>query len=171
MSDVDLHKLEAEVFGASLSQSLLEIPAVVHWADSIVASEPEPDPTILAVSVDARGSRFDRLDAIDTLSRVSGEATQGEITNAFLGVLYILLDRNSLLAARVANTLLNVAGGLEPVRTPAGATIALTEKETRDLYWDTERELSALDSDDWHRPLMDFLLPFARYAERLQVPG
>jgi hypothetical protein len=171
MARPDLHKLEAEVFGAALSQGLLGISSVVRWADSIVANEPEPDPTILAVSVDSLGSRFDRLDALESLSRVSGQATVADVTNAFLGLLYILLDRDRSLSTKFSTLIYGIMNGIEPVQTPGGLTLEAPDEEAYDVYQNIDRELSATDLEEWYPLLLNFLLRYAAYAKPLHVPA
>ena len=167
-----IEKVNAEILGAALSEDLLEVRDVVRWADRIVAAEAEPDPTILAISVEALGSRFDRLDAIDTLSRVSGETNVTEVTNAFMGLLWNMLNRDTNLASKISGPLYRIMLGLESAKTPSGLLIEVSDCEEREFYFSSvDRPLSELDVEKWHYPLLNFLRPYARYGEKHALPA
>ncbi len=156
-------KLEAEVYGALLALDLIEPKDVVRWADAIVAEEGATDPSVLAISVNGRGDRFDRLDAINALSRVPGVCTAIDVTNALLGVLerWLEEDRSPAIAARVSTIVYEIANGL--------STLPLRiDDENRAIFMSVDRELSQLDASEHHRALAIALRPYARYAQSLR---
>jgi hypothetical protein len=167
--DAEPQKLEAEVYGALLALGLIEPKDVVRWADDLVAEEGEPDPTVLAISVEGRGDRFDRLDALDALSRVSGECSAIEVTNALLGLFGRWLDddRAPAVATRVATIVYEMATGLGEAKTPAGLRLRIDEDE-REACLGVDRQLSQEDASQWASTLSSILRPHVRHADRLR---
>lgn len=162
-------RLQAEVLGNALALELIEPFHVLAWADSIIATSDPAEPTILAISVDALGERFDRLDAMEALSRVSGETTGEDVANALLGVLgrWLDADPSPAIAWKISSAVHTIVEGFHEA--PFGAHLEIDD-ERNPAYGPVDRLISRSDVAEWRSALANFLLANKRHAAGVWFP-